>query len=299
MADRSWRPPARRAGFSRRAQYGLFIGQIIAVAGVLAGLGLVGIAATSPRAFALIRGGALDLTAPVSAAGRGVVRGVDGWAGGIGDYLRAASENAALRDELAAARRRLVAARYVELENARLKRLMRIAEVAPAPIVAARVIGSTAASSRRFATISAGSAAGVRPGQPVRGPDGLIGRVAETGMFAARVLLLTDPASMVPVRLGRGGIAALAAGRGDGMVELRPLGAGGNPFRRGDIAFTSGTGGVFAPGVPVAVVLRVESDIAVAAPLADPATLDFAIVAPESAPELEPAPPAAAPKRRR
>ena len=71
---------------------------------------------------------------------------------------------------------------------------------------------------------------------------------------------------------------ALAAGRGDGSIEIRPLGAGGNPFNRGDIVLTSGTGGLYPPDVPVAVILRKEGDIAIAWPLADPSQLDYAVV---------------------
>ena len=93
---------------------------------------------------------------------------------------------------------------------------------------------------------------GVAPGQPVRAPDGLIGRVLETGRWASRVLLITDGASNVPVRLVRDGTPALAVGRGDGTIELRTLEVGQNPFRRGDIFVTSGTGGIFPPDIPVA-----------------------------------------------
>jgi rod shape-determining protein MreC len=138
-------------------------------------------------------------------------------------------------------------------------------------------------------------AQGVRTGQPVRSPEGLVGRVVQAGMIASRVLLITDSASVVPVRMARGGMPALAAGRGDGSVEIRPLGAGGNPFNRGDIVLTSGTGGLYPPDVPVAVVLRKEGDVALAWPLADPSKLDYAMVEPPfagppvSPPEAKPA----------
>ena len=112
----------------------------------------------------------------------------------------------------------------------------------------------------------------------VRNADGLIGRVLESGRWAARILLLTDGASNVPVRSVRDGTAALAVGRGDGTVELRTLEVGQNPFRRGDILVTSGSGGLFPPNIPVATVTGQVGERAVATPIADPSRLDFAIV---------------------
>ncbi|MGC8170129.1 rod shape-determining protein MreC, partial [Salmonella enterica] len=64
---------------------------------------------------------------------------------------------------------------------------------------------------------------GVATGQPVRGPEGLIGRVLETGPNSARVLLLIDPESVVPVRRTRDGMPALAAGRGDGLIDVKSV----------------------------------------------------------------------------
>ena len=82
----------------------------------------------------------------------------------------------------------------------------------------------------------------------------------------------------MPVRLPRDGTPAIAVGRGDGTIELRTLEVGQNPFRRGDMLVTSGIGGIFPPDVPVARVIRIEGDTAIARPVADPARIDFAIV---------------------
>ena len=113
---------------------------------------------------------------------------------------------------------------------------------------------------------------------PVRSADGLVGRVIETGQLAARVLLVSDRASIVPARLLRSGIPVIAQGRGDGTVDVRPLEVGRNPFHRNDVIVTSGTGGLYPPLVPIAKVIRLDDDGAVAVPLADPANISFAIV---------------------
>src|SRR6185437_9465850 len=114
-------PSTRRPGFSRRAQYGLFLGYVIAVGGILFALLLLVVAAIDPTGFAALKGAALDATHPISAGGRSVVRWVEGIGGGVGNYFRAGSENAALKQRLEAERRMIVEARAIQLENARLK----------------------------------------------------------------------------------------------------------------------------------------------------------------------------------
>lgn len=271
-------PKTRRPGFSRRAQYGLFIGYVVAVGGVMLAVLLLVVAIVDPKGFSALRGVALDVTTPVSSAGRSVVRFFTGSGEAISYYFRAASQNDELKRELDAAQQELIEARAIRYENQRLKRLLKLSDELDDDIATARIVNSTFDSSRRLATIAVGSAAGVRPGQPVRAPEGLIGRIVETGRYASRVLLLTDGASNVPVRLVRNGIPAMATGRGDGTLDIKPLEVGENPFRRGDIFVTSGTGGIFGPNIPTAIVVSATRDETVARPLANPARADFAIV---------------------
>jgi rod shape-determining protein MreC len=281
-------PRHRRPGFSRRVQISLFVGYVIAVAGAVLGFGLVLLARFDPQTFSLLRGAAIDVSAPATAAGRTVVRSVESGGSAIGAYFRAGSQNEALRAELRQAHRKVIQAKATEAENRRLKKMLGLIEGHLRPIAVARLIGSDPTAHRRFATLAAGAMAGVRPGQPVRSADGLVGRVFETGQFASRVLLLTDAGSAVPVKITRGGAAALATGRGDGALDLKALVGSGTPFKKGDVAVTSGTGGVYAPNIPVAVVIRVDGEHALAWPLADPARLDFAIVEPVYLPPLPP-----------
>lgn len=271
-------PKTRRPGFSRRAQYGLFLGYVVAVGGVLLSVLLLAIAVVDPKGFGALRGAALDATVPISSAGRGVVRFFTGTGSAIGYYFRAAAQNDALQSELDKSRQELIEARAIRYENMRLKRLLKLSGELTDEVATARIVNSTFDSSRRLATIAAGRSDGVLIGQPVRAPEGLIGRVVETGRFASRVLLITDGASNVPVRLVRDGTPAMATGRGDGTIEIKPLEVGENPFRKGDIFVTSGTGGIFGPNIPAAIVVRVGRDETIARPLADPARADFAII---------------------
>ena len=271
-------PSKRRPGFSRRAQYGVFIGYVIAIAGCLVAALLLAIAIIDPKGFQALRSTAADITAPISNAGRSIAGFFSGIGDGIGDYWRAGSQNAELRQQLEETQRELNSRRALEYENQRLLALLGLAQRTDDEVTSARITSSSFQSPRRLATLAAGSGSGVTAGMPVRNADGLIGRVLESGRWASRVLLVSDAASNVPVRLVRDGTPAMAVGRGDGTIELRTLEVGQNPFRRGDILVTSGAGGLFPPNIPVATVTGQEGERAVARPIADPARLDFAIV---------------------
>lgn len=272
------KPTSRRSGFSRRAQYGLFLSYVIAVGGMLFAALLVLIAVADPTGFNALKGAALDVTRPVSSAGRSVSGFFGGLGESVGNYFQAGAQNAALKRRLQDSRRKLIEAKSTQLENKRLKALLKLTNEVEDEVAVTRIVGSSFDSVRRLATLAAGASSGIRPGQPVRSADGLIGRVIETGRWASRVLLVSDGASNVPVRLVRDGTPAIAGGHGDGTIDLKTLEVGRNPFRRGDVLVTSGVGGVYPPNIPVAVVVSVQGDRTIARPLADPSAVDYAMV---------------------
>jgi rod shape-determining protein MreC len=274
-----------RPGWSRRAQYSLFFSFLAVIAGLIVGLILLILSLIAPQSYAAVRGAALDATAPVSGALREVTTTVTGLVGGAGNYWDAANQNATLKRDRAALMRRMVEARAILEENQQLKSALQLRERTRDAVAAGRVVGSSFESSRRFAIISVGSSDGVKVGMPVRAAEGLIGRVIDAGNLASRVLLVSDRANIVPARILRGGQPVIATGRGDGTVDVRPLEVGKNPFRRGDIIVTSGTGGLYPPLVPIAKVIRLDDDGAIAIPIADPSRVSFAIVEPPFEPE--------------
>jgi rod shape-determining protein MreC len=271
-------PRNRRAGFSRRAQYSLFLSYVAAIAGAIVAVVLLLVSTFNPRAFAALRGGVAEFTTPISTALHWIRDGISSAPGGVSGYFGVVHENTRLKAQIEAERAIVMRARTLARENARLRAILRVREVDASPVAVARIVSSSASSTRRFATMNAGSAQDVRGGQPVRGPDGLIGRVLETGFNTSRILLLTDPESIVPVRRTRDGLPAIAVGRGDGMLDIRSAALVNVPFRAGDSFVTSGAGGLYPPDIPVARVVARANDIAIARAYADPDTLDFAIV---------------------
>lgn len=293
-------PSTRRPGHSRKAQYGTFFGYVIAAAGVLVGGALLLASLGDPLAFGGLRGKAADVAAPAAEVSATARTKAGGLFDAIAGFFTYGSRVAQLEREVAVARVQLAEARAVQDENRRLKALLGISGGQYKPILSARLIGSTSSSSRRFATLGAGSAQGVKVGMPVRSPLGLVGRVLEVGRNSARVLLITDSESMIPVRRASDGLEAYATGRSDGTLQLRLINSGVNTLHKGDAFVTSGQGGLFRPGVAVVVVDAPTRDGAIARPLSDPGATDFVVVDPlweEAAKgaELTPAPTTRAP----
>ena len=269
-----------RPGWSRRAQYSLFFSFLALIAGILVGLFLLALSLLAPARFEALRGAALNITGPITSGLHEVTETAKGLVTGAGNYWDAANQNGGLRRERDAMRRQIIQAKAIVQENRQLKATLQLREAQHDAVAIGRLVGSSFSSPRRFAILSVGSSDGVRVGMPVRSPDGLVGRVVDSGALASRVLLVSDRANIVPARLLRGGIPVISQGRGDGTIDVRPLEVGRNPFKRGDIIITSGTGGLYPPLVPIARIVKLDDDGAVAIPLADPANTSFAIVEP-------------------
>ena len=273
-------PRGQRSSSNRRAQLGLFAGYLVAGIGALIGATLLLISIFRPDAFAGLRVSASDAVAPAGELGaQGRTQGrtfIDAIAG----YYRAGSRNAELRREVEIARVKLAEAAATEAENRRLRAVLRLSEGDTKAVATARLIGSTSTSARRFAYLSAGRRDGVTVGMPVTSPLGLVGRVLEAGGSSSRVLLLTDSESVVPVRRAKDDVVAFAEGRADGSLRLRLINLGVNPIKLGDVFVTSGAGGLYRPGIAVAVATKLTDDGAIAQLLSNPAATDVVVVEP-------------------
>lgn len=279
-------PRKRRPGFSRKAQLQIFTGYLLAFTGAFAGLLLLALSYFDPAAFSAVRNMAAEVTAPPArllTAAR--VNTQYGWKE-VAAYFEAGSKNAALQREVERNRVRLIEARALRQENRELRRLLGLIKQVGRPVATARLINSSASSSRRFATLDVGARQGVQRSQPVRAQRGLIGRILETGPNTSRVLLLSDSENVVPVRRARDGVVAFSQGRGDGRVDIKLIDIGINPFKVGDVMVTSGNGGIYPPNVPVAIIERLTSDGGIGKLLANPAGTDFVIVQEMYEPEL-------------
>ena len=268
----------RRSSYSKRAQYNLFTGYIVAGIGALIGAVLLGISFFQPNLFGGPRGAANDAVSPATETAAAARTGTKSLWDSVSGYYRAGSKNAELKREMQLARIRLAEAEALRQENVRLKGLLDLQEEERKPVAVARLVGSTASSTRRFAYLGAGSDDGVTVGMPVRSARGVVGRILEAGSASSRVLLLTDSESVLPVRRAGDETVAFAEGRGDSLLRIKLINLGINPLQPGDLFVTSGAGGYYPPGIAVAIVTELTDDGGLARIVSDPAATDYVAV---------------------
>lgn len=174
---------------------------------------------------------------------------------------------AALREEnerLRAQNRELMlrTVRYDALvrENAQLRGLT---EALPPLIerwLVAEVVNVELSSLRQRLLVNKGAQNGVFKGQAVIDESGLVGQTMRVGPWSAEIILITDPEHAVPVQIERTGVRTIAVGAGDARALALPYLPANADVREGDLLVTSGLGGVFPHGYPVARVTEVRRD---------------------------------------
>ncbi|HEV2441614.1 MAG TPA: rod shape-determining protein MreC [Steroidobacteraceae bacterium] len=127
---------------------------------------------------------------------------------------------------------------------------------------------------RQRVLIDRGSLNEVTPGQAVLDDDGVVGQTMHVGPWSAQVILITDPEHALPVSIARTGLRTIAVGAGDATSLALPYLPANADVHVGDVLVTSGLGGVFPPGYPVARVTEVHKDTV--EPLAHVRAMPFA-----------------------
>jgi rod shape-determining protein MreC len=156
----------------------------------------------------------------------------------------------------------LRAMRYEALaqENGELRGLREALPPVADRWLAAEIVNVQLSSLRQRLLLNRGVANGVFKGQAVLDDKGLIGQTTHVGPWSAEVILITDPEHAVPVRVERTGLRTIAVGAGDTTSLALPYLPGNADIKSGDLLVTSGLGGVFPEGYPVARVTEVHRD---------------------------------------
>jgi rod shape-determining protein MreC len=218
------------------------------------------------------------------------------------DNVRLASDNLVLR-------LRLMRFEALEQENQRLRAMRESSTRVVQRTLVAEIVRVDLDTFRQRVLVNKGTRDGVFRGQAALDANGIFGQVTRAGPLSAEIILITDSEHAIPVQVNRTGARTVAYGMGrSGLLSL-PYLPQNSDVVAGDLLVSSGLGGVYPPGYPVATVSEVERNpaqplLAVeAVPLAaldrDPEVLlawfDNAVIEPESGPEAE-APPAPAPQ---
>lgn len=156
----------------------------------------------------------------------------------------------------------LMAMRYDALarENGELRGLRAALPPVAERWLPAEIINIQLSGLRQRLLVNRGASNGVFKGQTVLDDRGLIGQTTHVGPWSAEVILITDPEHAVPVRVERTGLRTIAVGGGDGSSLALPYLPANADIRSGDLLLTSGLGGVFPEGYPVARVTEVHRD---------------------------------------
>ena len=184
---------------------------------------------------------------------------------GIGAFLTDRQtllrENHDLRETQVHLQARLQKFNALEHENARLRALLHSSTQAGERVLIAELLSVDLDPYKHQLSINKGSADGVYIGQPLLDAHGVMGQIIHTGPLSSTALLITDTRHATPVQFDRTGIRAIAFGAGDpNRLELPHL-PNNVDVEEGDLLVTSGLGGRFPYGYPVAVVTGVETDL--------------------------------------
>jgi len=189
-------------------------------------------------------------------------------------YARVYEQNAELRREVQRMQGWREAALQLEQKNAQLLALNNVRLSPRLTFVTGEVLADSGGPFRRSVMINTGAGDGVEDGAAVVDGLGLVGRVAGVGDRAARVLLITDGSSRLPVVVRPSGQRGLIAGDNRAAPLLQFLDAS-DEVRLGDRVVTSADGGILPPDLPVGQVMLDPDGRVRVRPAADLRRLDF------------------------
>lgn len=251
-----------------------FLGRATLVLMILASIGLIVISRSSPDTRSAIAAPIADsaapaldvLSRPVEAMGK-----VRNWFANLANIY---AQNAKLRETNSRLMQWQNVAIQLEAENNALRELLNYTAQEELRFTTAKVISDRGGPFTRTVLINAGTGLGVLEGQPIINGDGLVGRVIESGEHSARVLLLTDINSRIPVITSDSRERAIAAGKNTADLTLLYL-PDDTQVQVGEMLVTSGDGNTVPAGLPVGEVIAVKDGRVTVRPHASWQRLDY------------------------
>lgn len=235
-----------------------------------------------------------DILAPAYMLVSGPIQAVEHGTGAIGHLFELSQENAQLREQNKELLQWQEVALALQAQNDHLKAALNYVPMATPKFFTGEVVadlGGVYARSVLVLTPPAEGGPQSLVGAVAMDGRGLAGRVVDVGNRSARVLLITDINSRIPVAIGADGTPALMAGNNGPNPSLLYWSAN-NPPPEGAMVLTSAQGGAFPPGLPVGVVHYDAQNQPVVLPLADLSALHMLRIFsyPSDLPELTPVP---------
>ena len=254
--------------FAQRFGYAILAGAAIT---------LMILSQAEPRLVETLRVGVADTVAPIfSFFSRPAATIADGF-DELNGILAVHERNEQLEHDNARLRQWQAVAEQLGYENEMFRRMLKVVPDQRAEFITARVIADSGGPFIHMVMVNAGKSHGVRKGQAVVNHDGLVGRVLEVGNHTARILLLTDLNSRIPVVLEESRDRTILRGDNSPHPHLAFLATDAR-VKPGDRIVTSGEGGMFPPALDVGIVSSVDKDHATVQPFVVWERLDFVTV---------------------
>ncbi len=171
-------------------------------------------------------------------------------------------ENRELKIELEKLKNKDFQTLYLQTENKRLQDIIQLEKKSAFTTIAARVILDKNSPYLNSVIINRGSGSRIKLGMPVLSEGNLVGRVVEVNFLSARILLLNDLNSKIPVMISPKGSQAILSGRGEDKPKLEYLPEKVELSDK-NLVFTSGKDGIFFEGIPVGNVIFEDNKIKV------------------------------------
>ena len=252
--------------------------QLGAVALIVLSLSLMTFGRFESEMVERLRFGISDSLTPTLVALSGPMETLRDIGGSFASLASLRQENVRLRESVLRLQRWQTVAHSLSQENESLRELLHYRGIPWPSYVSAKVIAGSGNSFVRAVLISAGHSDGVKAGQAVMASSGLVGRVVETGVKSANVLLLTDLNSRIPVIVGEQAKRGILAGDNTDITHLDLL-SGTTGIEVGMRVTTSGHGGKLPPGVPIGRVSIVDGERIAVQPFVNFSRLEHVVVA--------------------
>lgn len=172
----------------------------------------------------------------------------------VSTYAELKKENAKLRERQLTDSIKLLKFASLENENIRLRGLLENSFKLDEQVLAAELLSVNLVPYEHVVVVNKGSRFGVYPKQPVLAENGIAGQVLRSLPLSSEIMLITDPNHAIPVQNNRNGLRTIAIGTGYLDKLNLPFLPNNADIVPGDLLVTSGLGGTFPQGFPVAVV---------------------------------------------
>lgn len=179
------------------------------------------------------------------------------------------AENVRLHEEQLLLQAKLLKFAAMEQENLRLRGLLDTSYKLGEQVMIAEPLSVNLVPYEHLVVVNKGSRFGVFEGQPVMDAKGIVGQVLRTTPYSAEVILITDPNHAIPVQVNRNGLRTIAQGTGQLDKLSLPFLTGNSDIQPGDLLVSSGMGGTFPQGYPVATVVAAAGAKLAAMPVAE------------------------------